>query len=184
MTVTDVLVSQANQLLGASYRLYRNTKTNETIIRTVGYALPAALHTHIQAVAPTTYFPSMKVKRKTLHRRSFDAAASEKLVRALSSRDSEITPSHLHRMYNTFPYIPAATDKNALGVVGLQDQYPSQEDLDEFMTDYYTDAEGATFAVEKVNGGGDDPNNPGYEASTDIQYAEAMVYPKIGRAHV
>jgi hypothetical protein len=36
LTVTNVLVSQANQLLGASYQLYRNAKTNDTIIRTVG----------------------------------------------------------------------------------------------------------------------------------------------------
>ena len=58
LTVSDVLVSQANQLLGATYQLYRNVNTNETIIRTVGYRLPTALHAHIQTVAPTTNFPS------------------------------------------------------------------------------------------------------------------------------
>ena len=35
LTVTEVLVSEANQLLGASYQFYRNSKTNETIVRTV-----------------------------------------------------------------------------------------------------------------------------------------------------
>src|SRR6266702_5751862 len=65
LTVTDVLVSQANRLLSASYQLYRQAKTNDTIIRTVGYALPTVLHTHIQAVAPTTDFASTRVLRKT-----------------------------------------------------------------------------------------------------------------------
>jgi tripeptidyl-peptidase-1 len=37
LTVADMLVSQANKLLGASYQLYRNSKTNDTIVRTVGY---------------------------------------------------------------------------------------------------------------------------------------------------
>ena len=55
LTVTGVLVSQANELFGASYQLYRHTETNDTIIRTVDYAIPAVLHTHIQAVAPTTH---------------------------------------------------------------------------------------------------------------------------------
>ncbi|SRR6266702_496760 len=45
LTITDVPVSQADNLLGASPRLYWHTGTNETILRTVGYALPALLHT-------------------------------------------------------------------------------------------------------------------------------------------
>ena len=46
LTFNDVLVSKANQMLGASYQVYQNSKTNKTIIRTVGYSLPAVLHTH------------------------------------------------------------------------------------------------------------------------------------------
>ena len=40
LTITDMLVSQANQLLCASYQFYRNAKTNDTIICTIGYASP------------------------------------------------------------------------------------------------------------------------------------------------
>ncbi|KAH9062403.1 peptidase S8/S53 domain-containing protein [Lactarius vividus] len=36
--------SSPNALLGASYQLYRHVETNETVVRTIGYALPAALH--------------------------------------------------------------------------------------------------------------------------------------------
>ena len=74
LTITNVLVSQANKLLGASYQLYRHAETNSTIMRTVGYALPAVLHAHIRAVAPTTYFTSTRMlRRQTSRRRSFRA---------------------------------------------------------------------------------------------------------------
>jgi tripeptidyl-peptidase-1 len=61
LTVAGVPVSQANKLLGASYQLYYHPGTNETILRTVGYALPAALHIHVQTIAPTTAFTSMRL---------------------------------------------------------------------------------------------------------------------------
>jgi tripeptidyl-peptidase-1 len=53
LTVAGVSVSQANKLLGASYLLYNHAQTNETIFRTIGYALPAVLHKHVQTIAPT-----------------------------------------------------------------------------------------------------------------------------------
>ena len=57
--------------LGASYQLYRNIRTNVTVIGTVGYALPEVLHTHVRTVMPTTRFSSMEMTVQTPHRRSF-----------------------------------------------------------------------------------------------------------------
>ncbi|KAH9038203.1 Pro-kumamolisin, activation domain-containing protein [Lactarius pseudohatsudake] len=74
LTISNVLVSQANQMLGASYQLYRHAKVNDTIIRTVSYALPNVLHAHIQAVAPTTFFASARTLRQALRRRPVEAA--------------------------------------------------------------------------------------------------------------
>ncbi|KAH9011651.1 subtilisin-like protein [Lactarius pseudohatsudake] len=184
LTVSNVLVSQANQMLGASYQLYRHAKVNDTIIRTVSYALPDVLHAHIQTVAPTTYFASAR----TLRRRPVDAAAalaesetaSGKPVTVLSSRAGRVTPSQLRWMYKTFAYVPTAADRNTLGVFGFQKDYPSEKDLTTFMTNLRYDVQPpglATFAVELVNGGEYDPNTPGMEASIDVQQASAMVYP-------
>jgi hypothetical protein len=44
--------------------LFRHTEMNETVIRTIGYSLPAALHDHVQTVAPTTYFGSPRALRQ------------------------------------------------------------------------------------------------------------------------
>jgi tripeptidyl-peptidase-1 len=131
LTVTDVLVSQANQLLDASYQLYRNAETNDTIIRTVGYALPAVLHTHIQTVAPTTYFASMRVMRQTPRMRSFGTTQAR-----------------------------AAAAASESGLADFQNEYPSPWDLATFMTLFRTDAVAATYIVGLVNGGLYDPNDP------------------------
>ncbi|KAH9035160.1 peptidase S8/S53 domain-containing protein [Lactarius deliciosus] len=43
LTLTGVPVSRANELLRASYQLYQHIGTNETVLRTLNYGLPAAL---------------------------------------------------------------------------------------------------------------------------------------------
>ncbi|KAI9454060.1 subtilisin-like protein, partial [Lactarius psammicola] len=179
LMVSDVPVSQANKLLGASYQLYRRTGTNEsTILRTISYALPSVLHTHVQTVVPTTYFASTRTVWQTPRRRSIKATADMASRGVLSSRiGDEIDPSELRSLYRTDKYVPVATDKNALGVTGYGDNYPSPADLTAFMVECRTDAVDATYTVEQINGGGYDPTEPTLEANVNIQYAQAMAYP-------
>ncbi|KAH9015938.1 subtilisin-like protein [Lactarius deliciosus] len=188
LTVSNVLVSWANEMLGASYQLYRHTKVNDMIIRTVSYALPDVLHSHIQAVAPMTYFASARMLRQTSRRRSVGAGAalaevevtSGKHVTVLLSRTDEVMPSQLRWIYKTFAYVSTVADRNTLRIFGFHKQYPSETDLTVFMTYFHTNVQPpslATFTVEQVNGGGYDPDKPGDEANLDVQYALAMAYP-------
>ncbi|KAF8269933.1 peptidase S8/S53 domain-containing protein [Lactarius quietus] len=187
LTVTGVAVSQADQLLCASYHLYKHTGTNETILRTVGYALPESLHPLVETVAPTTYFASPRTLMLAPRMHSSEESAvmvkpptSGRRVRVLSKRDTPpITPPVVRKLYQTEQYVPAAGGQNALGTLGMKKEYPSQADLTKFMTDYRSDAVTATFYVIPVNGGGYDPTSPGIEASLDIQYASAMAYPTL-----
>ncbi|KAH9167911.1 subtilisin-like protein [Lactarius sanguifluus] len=170
LTITSVPVSQADELLSASYQLYRHTGANatEVILRTVSYALPAVLHGHVQMVAPTTEEGAAAVVNAT----------SRDPMRVLPRTDDfDVTPSFLRWLYRTQGYVPAAMGHNVLGVLGLNDEYPSYADLTQFMNDFRLDAVAATFTVQQVNGGGFDPNQPGKEANADIQYAAAMTYP-------
>ncbi|KAH9063919.1 subtilisin-like protein [Lactarius vividus] len=179
LTLTGVPVSQANELLGASYQLYRPTGTNDTsILRTVGYALPAVLHTHVQTVIPTTCFASTRTRRQTPRRRTLEATTDMASRTALQSRDGhEVTPSELRSLYRTAAYVPAATDRNVLAVAGFMNDYPSPADMTTFMKECRTDAKDPTFTVVQINGGGNDPDNPGSEANENVQYAQAMAYP-------
>jgi hypothetical protein len=94
-------------------------------------------------------------------------ATSEELVRMLSRRDNKaVSPAFLRWLYRTQTYVPAATrmarGQNVLGILGLGNEYPGQEDLTGFMTDYCRDAAASTrtFTVAQVNGGGYYPSHP------------------------
>ncbi|KAH9161794.1 subtilisin-like protein [Lactarius sanguifluus] len=172
LTVTGVPVSTANELLGASYQLYRYAGTNETILRTVGYALPAALHVHVQTVAPTTYFGSPLTPRNRPRGLRGRAAA------ALSTRDVPyITPAFLRSLYNSVTYRPAATEQNRIGVTGFHGEYAGDDDLEAFMRRFRSDASDATFLVVDINDSGYDSDEPGDEANLDMQYTQAMAWP-------
>lgn len=180
LTITSVPVSQADKLLCASYQLYKHTGANETeaILRTVSYALPEALHPHVQTVAPTTYFASSRTLMQAPRKRFSDEAAVVLNATSLSKReDPTVTPAFLRSLYKTETYVPAAGFQNALGTLGLQGDYPDQADLTDFMAEYREDAVDATFYVEPVNGGGDHPGHPGVESSLDMQYGSAISYP-------
>jgi tripeptidyl-peptidase-1 len=186
LKLTGVSVSKAEDLLSASYQLYRHVKTNETIVRTLGYALPAVLDVHVQMVAPTTSFDSPR-KHWQKPRKLFGRGAAVELkegapgepVTVPSSRDDNVatTPSFLRWGYNTWAYSPAATDQNMLGIVGYLGQYPGTTDLDLFMSNYRSNAAGADFSVLQVNNGQYDPSHPGAGANIDMQYAQGIAYP-------
>ena len=187
LTVTGVPVSQANDLLGASYQLYRYTSTNTTLLRTVGYSLPAALHDHVQTVVPTTYFSPPRTLRQSPRKRSMEEAkpkaTSGGLVAAFSNRDDnepEVVPAVLRRLYNTEAYVPISMDQNVLAVAGYMDDLPSLTDLDTFMQKYRTDVVATTFPVPIIpvnDGAYNFPSNPSTEANMNVQYVEGMAYP-------
>ncbi|KAH8990281.1 subtilisin-like protein [Lactarius akahatsu] len=184
LTLTGVSVSKANDLLGASYQLYRHAETNETIVRTIGYSLPAALYKHVQTVAPTTYFSSPRMSWQTPRKRPGGAAAEQvnatsgDLVTTLLGRaDHEVTPPFLRWLYNSVTYVPAATDRNVLGIAGYAEEYPNPVDLTTFMDRFHSPETRATYTVVEVDNGEYDPNSPTLEANMNVQYASGMAYP-------
>ena len=176
LTIKNVPLTKANALLGASYQTYRHTETGETLIRTVGYSLPAALHEHVQTVAPTTYFGSPRPLRQT-SKLAVNAptlpdgdSGLQDLVATFvpgdsvpSSCSSIITPTCLRLLYKTWGYEPRATSNNTIGITGYLGEYPNYSDLTKFLTRFRKDAAAANFSVVSVNGGIDDQSQPGAE---------------------
>ncbi|KDQ50709.1 hypothetical protein JAAARDRAFT_185905 [Jaapia argillacea MUCL 33604] len=184
-----VSVEKAERMLGTTYNVYEHEATSESIIRTMGYSLPSALHDHIQVVAPTTYFGTTRAMRATsflepgVKALESEADHSTELVTLgsmatiSSSCSSTITPSCLRTLYNTSAYTPSATSTNKFGIVGYLEEYANHADLQTFFKKFRTDAVGADFITVEVNGGLDDQSDPGTEANLDIQYTEGLTYP-------
>ncbi|KAF8261113.1 peptidase S8/S53 domain-containing protein [Lactarius quietus] len=179
-----VPVSKANTLLEATYQLYRHVESHETIIRTVGYGLPAALHEHVRTVVPTTAFvPSLKHLQIP---RNLSGGTESGLVKPalgkpttmLSNRaDVDVDPQNLRWTYDTASYTLAMrTAENVVALVGNLGDYPSRADLTVFMEKYRGDAVTASFVVTEVNPGPPD-GQPNTEPDTGIQYLEALVFP-------
>ncbi|KAF8267660.1 peptidase S8/S53 domain-containing protein [Lactarius quietus] len=183
--ISPLVVSMTHGGSWLTVTAFRPSGKNETtILRTIGYTLPAVLHNHIRTVVPTTCFasahPLWQIPRKravgaTVGRGSRDPGT------VLSSRtdedEREIDPSDLRSLYRTVDYVPVATDKNAIGVAGFSGHYPSPADLETFMRTCRTDAIDAAFRVEKINGGEYDATHPSREANQNIQYTQAIAYP-------
>ena len=177
-------MSQANAILGASYQLYYHSRTNDTILRTVGYALPTVLHTHVRTIVPTTAFTSSRVLQNMPRNQPGGVVAAEagnvttgEPTNALSRRDTFITPSVLRSMYDTEQFIPSGRVQNPFGIVGFENQFPSRTDMSDFMRRYRSDAGPPNLDIQTIN------SNPGstmmlsQEANLGVQYTTALVFP-------
>ena len=178
LTVSDVPVSQANELLGASYRLYYHAGRNDTILRTIGYALPAALHAHVKTVIPTTAFTSTRLLQQTPPGGvAAPNVSSGKPVNKLSPRvRGTMLPSILRTLYGTSNFVPRVAVNSRLGLVGYDDEYPSIPDLRRFLVRFRSDGDPNTVSFKII-----DKNVPmGFESHTAnmfLQYAVAMASP-------
>lgn len=137
-----VSVSQAERMLDAKYRVFRNPATSDYVVRTTAYSLPAALHSHVSVVTPTTYFGSLRKMKATSFLqpeippiddkeavRQHEALALGGLAAVPSSCSTTITPACLRALYNTSTYTPQATNVNKLGVAGYLEEFANNADL-------------------------------------------------------
>ena len=181
LTVINVPVYQANKLLGASYQHYRHTETNDTILRTMSYALPEALQDLVQTVAPTTYFHPPRTLRESsrLHLSAAEAVNAPRGVVTARQNDNNgtVTPFYLRELYNTMNYVPNATETNVVGIAGFLGLYPRKDDIDPFMDIYRHDAVGIRFSVVQINGGGYSTGEPTTVGDVNMEYSLAMTYP-------
>ncbi|TFY50202.1 hypothetical protein EVG20_g11659, partial [Dentipellis fragilis] len=192
LIISAVPVTKADALLGANYRIYRHETTDSTLLRTIGYSLPEALHQHIDVVAPTTYFSNAHAMRATssddmdseVMQDNADIRAEVAQIQAEGqpsgipdSCKTIITPACLRVLYNSAWYVPKAADKNKLGITGYLDNYANFADLQTFYQKLAPPYVGNNFTVVDVNGGQNDQGKPGREANLDIQYGSSISHP-------
>ena len=123
-------IGKVEKMLNAKYSMYKHVVTGETIVRTMGYHLPSALHEHVSVISPTTYFGTTRaMKSHILARELADDQASSTQTGALDNCTAYLTPPCLLALYNATGYKPTATCENRLGVTGYLDQFANYADL-------------------------------------------------------
>ncbi|TFK63265.1 subtilisin-like protein [Pluteus cervinus] len=180
-----VSVSQAENMLGTKYNVYNHPSSSHSVVRTMGYSLPRELVGHVDVIAPTTYFGTMRSMRATNHLQPDIPPLEEQAPEfgfgpdavPPTSCNTQITPACLRTLYNTQNYTPKATNVNKLGVAGYLDQFANRADLQTFFNRFRTDATGSNYTTVQISGGGDDQSEPGVEANLDIQYTTGISFP-------
>ena len=180
LTVSGISVSQANDLLNASYMLYQHNSSNMTVLRTMSYGVPGELFELVKTVVPSTSFgspPPPSTQQQTLRKRSGVPLARSSPVQALSSRstDTPVTPSSLISLYNLGGYVPTQTNRNVLALVGNYGETPNQSDLTIYMNKFRPDGANATYTLVEV--GGDTGNASVGDAIAIIEFTEGITYP-------
>ncbi|KAJ7486739.1 subtilisin-like protein [Mycena latifolia] len=170
-------VREANTLLAADFRAFTHVASGTRSVRTLSYAVPAAIQAHIRSVHPTVAFvPPLRVLGVAAinvnHTRRSEAVERRASDPIPASCAFDTNPSCLQAVFG----IPSAkvnhSASNVLGVAGYIDQFANTADLTRFLTNTRPDLAGSTFSVQTIDGGANDQDifNAGIEADLDIQY--------------
>ncbi|KAJ7016502.1 Pro-kumamolisin, activation domain-containing protein [Mycena alexandri] len=125
-------VGKANTLLAADFRTFTHVASGTRSVRTLSYAVPAALQAHIRFVHPTVAFiPPLHVPGvaavKVSHTRRSEAVEPRASIPASCAFDTG--PSCLQAVFG----IPSAKANNpaynVLGVAGYINQFANTQDL-------------------------------------------------------
>ncbi|KAI0080806.1 tripeptidyl peptidase A [Panus rudis PR-1116 ss-1] len=184
-------VSLAEEMLDTEYHIWVHAETGKTVIRTTAYSLPESLHSHVELVHPTTYFPSTKRMSTSYHwspeeTLKVDVTAEPISVASATNGqvdaacNTEITISCLQQIYNIDGYTPSNKTGSQVGLTGYLEQWANYQDLQSFYAQQRPEAVGSNFTVISVKGGVNNQSEPGVEANLDVQYAYGLAYPLHG----
>jgi tripeptidyl-peptidase-1 len=197
-------VCEAERLLRTKYSVYRHVD-GTTLIRTPNWSIPANLHEHIDAIQPTNSFLRSSPQRMTwLTAPNFatapalsqdQEAANVALAKSLAAAPnpdalrvcnaSSVTTDCLRTLYNTKGYTPKVPNRSKVGYCNYLEETTIMSDLNQFVSQYRSDASGASINFEIVNGGENQQvldqqkiaNGANTEANLDGQTIVGLAYP-------
>lgn len=150
-----VSVAQAERLLGTKYNTYHHSSSDHHVVRAMSYALPRKLHSHVNVVAPTTYFGTLRSMRATsflqpeikpVEEEAKVLGPNQVAAAVPASCATTITPACLRGLYNTTSYVPKATAVNKLGVAGYLSEFANRADLQVGLGCLYSEPQSTDFS--------------------------------------
>ena len=114
------------------------------------------------------------MSKVTLLRSKRTSAGVNGIISGMAERS--ITPSAIRSMYKAEGFFPTGQARNALRIVGFENQYPSQIDLSNFILRHRSHARFLPFEVKPINDCVGPPA-PGLQSGLGAQYASALTFP-------
>lgn len=178
--IVSTSIARAERLLNAEYNAYRNTETDEVVLRTLEFSLSDALMSHIHMVQPTTFFGFRAYKSNVSGLRVLNEADTDTYTHPVGAvdgcRGNFITPTCLADLYD-FKSAENYTT-GLMGVAGFLEEYAAASDLRIFLSNHGLPGrnKSESFTCVGVNGGSCpiSPTRAGGEASLDVQYARGI----------
>ena len=151
--VASLPAGSAEKLFSSKlYRFHHKTK-NMFVMRSMEFTIPASISEHVDFVSGLTGFPRNMVSPKQCEKRSSTVGTN---------------PDSLDKLYNISEYTSTSKD-NSQAIASFLEQYFAPSDLKEFQKGFnMTDN-----PIAKVVGF-NNPDDPGTEASLDVQYITAI----------
>ena len=149
--VVDVPVLVAEKMFTAEFHTYKSRESGDVYVKSVNYTVPDGLKSHIDFVFGISEFPrpSTVFVRHHIRRRG---------------DGGDVTPDLLYKDYKIGNYT-SKSPNNSQAIASFLKQYFSPIDLSDFQQNYNL----TNHTVSKIVGT-NDPNNPGVEASLDVQF--------------
>ena len=176
-------VSNANAMLRTDFNWYRNEYRGKDYLRTLEYSVPSAVSKHINLVAPTIRFGSMRPNRATIYEITDEVIRNGVIDEQASGLNvtfcnRSITPQCLLELYNVHYQAPASNG-NKVGYASFLEEYARYNDLKLFEDNIATYAKGQNFSVVSFNGGLNDQTGTedSGEANLDNQYIVGVSHP-------
>lgn len=165
-----VTVAEAEQLLQAQYRYFRNEENQKTILRTLAYSIPEELHAHVALVQPTTMFGMQSMKSTIRKMEKLDIV---KQVPGLAKATFNTTDCNktidlgcLQNLYNFAGH--KSSGRGSIGITGYLEQAAILSDLTAFLDRYSPGDAAANFTVASVNGGRNPQNGTDEAKSGEV----------------
>ena len=153
----------ASRILGSEYAVFEHKESSTRVLRlsSRSYSLPTVIAPFVSAVGPSLRFPAFPGSSSPFPTPLPSSASG--------GEGGGITPSVLRSLYKT-EHVVNTAGSNGVGVASYDGQMYSPADLQAFFSHLSPSDVGRTPKVH----GNNNPDQPGLEASLDIQYVMAM----------
>ena len=150
--VANMPVVSAEKLFSCKLFRFCHKTMNISVVKSLEFSMPASMSAHVDFVSGLTEFPRNRISPKQCKKQGSSVST---------------TPASLDRLYNISGYT-SSSPGNSQAIAGFLGQYFAPSDLKTFQKDNKIPDHPVTKVV-----GTNKPDDPGAEASLDVQYISA-----------